>query len=124
MMLAPGAMPPDCSTSTVVSSEPELSLGAPGPPSTFTTLMRFGLTFNPRDFQYTNASSGVNDARVTMPIVRPAPVIPSSNSGLTSYSPSKSSTVRSPNLDASVVPLPGAALEGSTAAPPQEMSVV
>jgi len=36
MIFAAGATPPDCSTSSVVSSEPEASLGAPGPPSTST----------------------------------------------------------------------------------------
>ena len=38
-MFAPGAIPPDCSTSRVVSSEPDASLGAPGPPSTLTIWM-------------------------------------------------------------------------------------
>ena len=46
-IFAPGARPPDCSTSSVVSSEPLSSLGAPAPPSICTSVMRFGLTFRP-----------------------------------------------------------------------------
>src|SRR5215831_6250090 len=58
-IFAPGAMPPDCSTSSVVSSEPESSLGAPGPPSIFTTVKRLGETLRPSAPQYANASVGV-----------------------------------------------------------------
>src|SRR5689334_21552397 len=55
MIFAPGATPPDCCTSSVDSSEPESSLGAPGPPSMSTTLMRLASVTSPSAFQYVNA---------------------------------------------------------------------
>src|ERR1700722_11778030 len=72
MMLACGASAPDCSTSRVVSPDPELALGLPGPPSTLSCLMRLALVLILIVvFQKCVASDGLKLANVMMPSVSP-----------------------------------------------------
>jgi hypothetical protein len=75
MTRAPVAILPDCSTSRVVSKEPDRSPGAPGPPSTLITSTRWGSIFSPTAFQYAKASLGVKLAKVIIPTVRPFKVM-------------------------------------------------
>src|ERR1700722_1784478 len=97
MMLACGAIAPDCSTSRVVSSEPEALLTGPDPPSTLSSVIRFALVVMCRMlFQKYSGVAGSRLASVMIPIVRPRPVAPSLYSGLRLYCLAKSAGVRLP----------------------------
>src|SRR6202044_1948126 len=72
MMLACGATPPDCSTSRLDSCESYLAPNL-APPSTLSSLIRFGLTVMPTSDQKWYASDGCMAARVMMPRVWPWP---------------------------------------------------
>src|ERR1700739_849837 len=86
MMFEGAARAPDCSTSRVVSPEPDASLIGPDPPSTLSRVIRLALVLMPRTLSQKNSVvAGSTLASVTMPIVASAPVAPSLYSGLRVY---------------------------------------
>src|ERR1700677_1748791 len=95
MMLASGASAPDCSTSRSLSPEPAASFGAPGPPSTLSTVIRLGAVAMCRTlFQKYSGAAGLRPASVTMARVSPWPGVPSLTSGGRLQFDTKSAWVR------------------------------
>ena len=91
-----GARAPDCSTSRVVSPEPDASLTGPDPPSTLSRVIRLALVVMPRMLLQKNSGvAGSTLASVTIPIVTPAPLA-TFCSGARLYCFAKSSGVRAP----------------------------